>query len=124
MQSAQPSKVRKFIFSADSFRRRKFVSAHLNKELREKYRRRSISLRKGDTVKIMRGDFKGVEGKVQKVYPAEGKVTVEGVTREKVGGGNVQLKIAASKVMITNLNLDDKIRRKKLEAKGGSDKNG
>jgi len=91
--------------------------AKLSKELKEKYGRRSFTLRKGDVVKIMRGEFKGIEGKVIKVFREEGRVAIEGVSREKVRGGTVPIKIHASKVMITTLNLDDKWRREKLEGK-------
>ena len=34
---------------------------------------------KGDTVRVMRGDDKGKEGKIIRVYPKTGRVTVEGV---------------------------------------------
>jgi large subunit ribosomal protein L24 len=114
-----PKKVRKIARSAGSFQSKRLLRARLSDSLREKYGRTSISLRKGDTVKIIRGDFKNVEGKVQAVYPREGKVTVEGVTRAKVKGGTVQLAVHASKVRVTNLNLDDKRRRGRLESKGG-----
>ncbi len=111
--------MRKRAFEARGFQARGRSSVHLNAELGEKYGRRSFPVRKGDTVKITRGDFKGVEGKVQKVFPAQGKVQVEGVTRAKVGGGTVQLQVPASKVMITAFALEDKARKSKLESKGG-----
>ena len=34
---------------------------------------------KGDTVRVVRGDDKGKEGKIIRVYPKTGRVTVEGV---------------------------------------------
>ena len=34
---------------------------------------------KGDTVRVMRGDDKGKEGKIIRVYPKTGRVTIEGV---------------------------------------------
>ncbi|MEM4311436.1 MAG: 50S ribosomal protein L24 [Nitrososphaerales archaeon] len=91
------------------------LHATLSKDLREKYGRRSFSVRKGDIVKIMRGEFKGIEGKVVRVFRSKGRLAVEGVTKEKVRGGTIPIKIHASKVMITALNLDDKWRRSKLE---------
>jgi large subunit ribosomal protein L24 len=33
----------------------------------------------GDTVRVMRGDDKGKEGKILRVYPKTGRVTVEGI---------------------------------------------
>ena len=38
-----------------------------------------IHVTKGDTVRVMRGDDKGKEGKIIRVYPKTGRVTVEGV---------------------------------------------
>ena len=87
----------------------------LSKELREKYRRRSLKPRKGDSVKIVRGEFKNVEGKVTKVIPAEGRLNVEGVTREKQKGGTAPVPVHTSDVIITSLSTDDKLRRAKLE---------
>ncbi|MEM3637546.1 MAG: 50S ribosomal protein L24 [Conexivisphaerales archaeon] len=112
-----PKKVRTKLSKKGYSGLRKLLGARLSDALREKYKRRSLTVRKGDTVKVLRGDFKNIEGKVTAVYPAEGKVAIEGVTREKVKGGTVQLRIHASKLMITNLNLDDKRRRAALEGR-------
>ena len=38
---------------------------------------------KGDTVKIMRGEYKGVEGKVEKINTGKGKLSIEGVHEKK-----------------------------------------
>ena len=38
---------------------------------------------KGDTVRVMRGDDKGKEGKVLRVYPKTGRITVEGINIAK-----------------------------------------
>ena len=105
-------------------KRGKMLSAHLSDELRAKYGTRSLPIRKGDTVKIMRGEYAGVEGKVVAVYREIGRIAVEGVTREKIAGGTAPVKIHASKVMITALNLEDKWRQKILERRGGAKKVG
>jgi large subunit ribosomal protein L24 len=91
-------------------------SSTLSKELREKYKRRSVRPREGDSVKIVRGEFKNIEGKVTKVLPKDGRLNVEGVTREKQKGGTSPVPVNSSNVMITALSLDDKIRKQKLEA--------
>jgi large subunit ribosomal protein L24 len=95
----------------------KFASP-LSSELREKYRRKAVRPRTGDSVRIVRGEFLGVEGKVTKVFPKDGRLNVEGVSREKQKGGTASVPIESSKVMITSLNLDDKIRKTKLEVQG------
>lgn len=111
----KPRTVRRAQLNAPIHIKSKCVSAHLSKELREKYGRRSLRVRPGDTVKVMRGSYKGVQGKVQKVFPKEGRVTIEGLTRENARGEAVPVKIHASKLQIISLNLDDKLRKEMLE---------
>ena len=69
----------------------------------------------GDTVRIVRGEFKGIEGKITNVDWNGGVVNVEGVTREKLKGGNSPVPIHSSNVVITTLVLVDKRRKQKLE---------
>jgi len=70
----------------------------------------------------MRGDRRGLEGKITRVDRKNYKILVEGVTREKVDGTTIPVPIHPSKVMIVNLNLDDKWRREVLKRKGISEK--
>ena len=93
----------------------KLARASLSSDLKSKYGTNSVRLRIGDSVKLVRGEYSGVEGKVQKVFPSEGRITVEGVTREKIAGGTKPLRIHASNVVVTSVNLDDKFRRQRLE---------
>ena len=72
-------------------------------------------MRNGDTVKITRGDFSGVEGKVSDIDTARQRLFVEGVTREKVAGTSEKVSVHCTKVMITKLNLDDKWRSDSLK---------
>lgn len=74
-------------------------------------------MRKGDTVKVMRGDFTGIEGKVSNVDTERGRLFVEGLTRDKVSGASSLVTVHSSKVAITNLNLSDRWRADRLEAK-------
>ncbi len=93
------------------------IRSMLSDDLKTKYKRNSVRVRVGDIVKIMRGEFKGVEGKVSKVHTENGRLEIEGVQREKLRGGNVPVLIHSSKVMITSLDLSDEIRKNKLEGK-------
>ena len=111
----KPRTVRRAQLNAPLHVKSKFVSVHLSEELRRKYGRRSIRVRPGDTVKVMRGSYKGIQGKVQRVFPKEGKVTIEGLTREKTRGDAVPIKIHASNLQAVSLNLSDKLRKKLLE---------
>lgn len=90
-------------------------SSRLSDELREKYGRKAVRPKTGDSVRIIKGEFQGVEGKVTKVFSKEGRLNVEGVSREKMKGGTASVPIESSKVVLTALNLDDKRRKAKLE---------
>ncbi|MEM3550526.1 MAG: 50S ribosomal protein L24 [Candidatus Bathyarchaeia archaeon] len=115
IKTSKPSKQRKLHFKApDHVRYRKF-SAPLTPDLRKSYGTRSLPIRRGDSVRVMRGDRKGFEGKVARVDRKNYRVYIEGLTREKVDGTTVSVPIHPSKVMITRLNLDDKWRKKILE---------
>ena len=116
-KSKQPRKQRLMLYNAPKHLARKFLSAHLSDELREKYKRRSFPIRRGDTVKIVRGDFKDFTGTVTRVDYEKMRIHIEGVTREKVDGTRVFIPIHPSKVVITKLNLDDKRRVEALERK-------
>ncbi|RLI11822.1 50S ribosomal protein L24, partial [Candidatus Bathyarchaeota archaeon] len=71
----------------------------------------------GDTVRILRGDYKDYEGKVTRVDRKKYRVYVDGVTREKADGTTIPVPIHHSKVEIIKLNMDDKWRKKMLERK-------
>jgi len=117
MKTVQPRKQRKMLFQAPSHIRYKHFSAPLSPTLKASHLVNSISVRVGDTVRIMRGDRKGSEGKVVKVDRKKYQIFVEGITREKVDGTAVPFPIHPSKVMITSLNLDDKWRKESLKIK-------
>ena len=94
------------------------MSANLGRELGEEYDRRNLPLRKEDKVEVLRGDFKGHEGKVEKVDLKRYRVYVEGVTIQKVDGTSVYFPIHPSNLRIVDLNLDDEKRIQILERKG------
>jgi large subunit ribosomal protein L24 len=96
--------------------RDRMIGSALSDALRQQYGRRSARVIKGDTVKVMRGEYSDIEGKVEKINTKRGTLAIEGVQREKVRGGNVKVKIHASNVMIVGFNLDDKYRQNKLSA--------
>ncbi|MDW7970348.1 MAG: 50S ribosomal protein L24 [Nitrososphaerota archaeon] len=97
---------------------RKLVRAPLSKELREKYGFRTATVRKGDTVLVMRGDYKGHEGKVVSVDYSKNRITIEGINVKKTDGSLRPVPIHPSKVMITKLDLTDEWRKEKFESKG------
>ncbi|MFI5405434.1 MAG: 50S ribosomal protein L24 [Nitrososphaerales archaeon] len=90
------------------------ICSNLSNNLKKEYNTRSLRIVKGDSVKIMRGEYKGVEGKVEKLNTLKGRLSIEGVQREKIKGGQVKVQIHASNVRITSLHLDDKYRKNKI----------
>lgn len=117
IQSSKPSKQRKFLYTAPLHVRRKLLASHLSKELRQKYKTRSMPVRKGDEIEVMRGEFKKKRGKISKVDTKEYKVYVEGMTIKRTDGTERQVAFHPSNLKIINLNLDDKRRVKMLERK-------
>jgi large subunit ribosomal protein L24 len=114
--SSKPSKVRQKMHSFSP----KKASASLpvaafSTDLKAKYAKNSVRVRIGDSVKLVRGEYSGIEGKVQKVFPRDGLVTVEGIHREKIAGGNTPVKLHTSNLVVTALNLSDKWRRNAIE---------
>ena len=104
------------MYQAPKHVERRFVASNLSPDLREDHGTRSVSLRVGDTVRVLRGDYAGAEGKVAALDRKNGRILVEGITREKVDGTTIQFPVHASKVQITRLNLDDRWRRESLKA--------
>ena len=115
IRSKQPRKQRKYRYNAPLHIRRKFVSAHLSPELREKFGKRSFPLRKGDEVKVMRGEFKGFKGVVERVNLKDLKIYIEDLKVKKADGSEVLRPVRPSNLMIIKLNLDDKKRLEALE---------
>ncbi len=118
MQATKPRTQRKRLFQAPAHRRHKHFSAPLSPDLKDKHGTNSIPVRVGDTVRVLRGDRKGFEGKVTQVNRKKYRIFVDGVAREKVDGTSIPIPIHPSKVMIVTLNLDDKWRREAVKRKG------
>jgi len=115
MTSTKPRKQRYNLHNAPLHKKRKWISSHLAENLLLKYDRRSIPVVKGDTVKIMRGNYRGHEDKISKVNVRDQTIEIEGVTITTAKGTKIAKPIHASKLLITKLNVTDKWRRRKLE---------
>ncbi len=115
VESSKPKKQRKKLVKMPLHQRKKLVSAHLSKELREKYKKRAMPIRKGDTVTIMRGSFKGKTGKVIRVDLKKARVYVEGIVRKKTDGKEINIPLNASNLMIIALNESDEVRFKRVK---------
>ena len=114
----KPTTIRnRMIYQATAFVKNKQLASHLSAELRKKYTKRSVRVIEGDTIRVLRGEFRGVTGKVTKVSTSKNGVTVEGVKKEKLKGGNLDVYIHPSNLIVTDLNTEDKWRQNKLEGK-------
>ena len=110
--SKQPRKQRKYLANAPLHIRKKFIGVNLSKELRKTHDRRSIPVKKGDVVKILRGKFKGKQGKVIEVKLKISKISVEGIQVKKLDNSKANIKLQPSNLQIIELNTEDKKRLK------------
>lgn len=115
VSSRQPRKQRKYRYNAPLHVRQKFVSAHLSEVLRGRFGKRSLPLRKGDEVKVMRGSDKGFKGKIERIDLKEGKVYIEGLNVKKVDGSEVLKPKDPSNLLITESKMEDKRRQMIVE---------
>jgi large subunit ribosomal protein L24 len=114
----KPTKMRnRMIYKATFQTRSKQLGSLLSKDLQKKYGKKSTRAIEGDTITILRGEFKGVSGKITKISKEKTSVTVEGVKKEKTKGDKFDVYIHTSNLVVTALNTSDKWRITKLEGK-------
>ena len=114
----KPTKMRnRMIYQATFQTRSKQLGSPLSKDLQKKYGKKSTRAVEGDTITILRGEFKGVSGKITKISKEKTSVTVEGVKKEKTKGDKFDVYIHTSNLVVTTLNTTDKWRISKLEGK-------
>jgi len=117
----KPTKIRnRKIYRAMNQTASRQICATLSKDLRKKYPRRSARIMIDDTVKVMRGEYKGLTGKVAKISTESNSIAIEGNKKEKLKGEKVDVYIHSTNMVITSLNTDDKWRLKILEKKSKS----
>jgi large subunit ribosomal protein L24 len=76
------------------------VVAKVAKELAEKIGKKRDVVKKGDVIRVLRGDFKTKEGKVIEVDRKEGRLYVDTLVRKNSRGQDVHVPVHASNVMI------------------------
>ena len=107
----------RMIFQATLQTRSKQMGANLSKDLQKKYGKKSARVVEGDSVTILRGEFKGVDGKISKISTQKSSVAIDGVKKEKTKGDKFDVYIHTSNLVITSLNSEDKWRMAKLQGK-------
>ncbi len=115
--SKSPRKQRKYRKDAPISIKRKLLGVNLSKELRKKYGKRNIPVRKDDVVKILRGKFKNKKGKILKIRIKTSRIEIEGIQVKKQDGSKVNVKIQPSNLQIIELTLEDRKRNKGLKEK-------
>ena len=118
--SRQPRKQRKYLANAPKHIKHVIMSAHLSKELKAKYNRRSVPIKKGDVVKILIGEYKKKTGKVSIVDLMKMKVAIEGIQITKKDGTKINVFFHPSNLLVTELNLEDKQRTDSLKKENAS----
>ncbi len=113
--SKQPRKQRKYVANAPIHLKRKLLGVNLSKELRTTYGKRNIVVKKGDTVKVLKGKFKNKTGKITHIDIKMVKVFVDGVQIKKQDGSKVNVKLHPSNLQIIEVNTDDGRRRLKSQ---------
>lgn len=121
--SKKPSKQRKYAANAPKHLKNKMMASHLSKELRQKHGKRSFTVRSGDKVKVMRGQFKGKEGKIENLDYKKSKAYINGIEVLKKDGSKALYPINVSNLIIQELVTDDKKRMKKATG-GKKEENG
>ena len=107
----------RMLFQATLQTRSKQMGSALSKDLQKKYGKKSARVVEGDSVSILRGEFKGVDGKISKISTQKSSVAIDGVKKEKTKGDKFDVYIHTSNLVITSLNSEDKWRMAKLEGK-------
>ncbi len=115
--SKKPRKQHKYRAKAPLHLRKNLVSIHLSKDLIKKYGKRNVPVRKGDKVKILRGQFRKKEGKIERIDRKSYKVYITGIELVKKEGSKVLKSLDPSNLTIVDLDLEDRKRKAKLETK-------
>ena len=120
--SKRPSKQRKYRHNSPLHLKRGFLAAHLAPNLRTKYSTASINVREGDTVKVMRGEFSGLTGKINSVSTKKGLVYVDGAERIRKDGTKSFMPLRPSNLLVVEATIDDKRRIASLTRKSDANR--
>ncbi|MBS3089429.1 50S ribosomal protein L24 [Candidatus Pacearchaeota archaeon] len=117
ISSTQVRKQRKYRHNAPLHIKHRFLSAHLSKVLRQKHGKRSLPIRQGDEVLVMRGSFAGKKAKVSSVNLSKTQVILEGLQRTKRDGTKIPVYFHPRVLQINTIALEDKERSAAINRK-------
>jgi large subunit ribosomal protein L24 len=110
--SSQPRKQRKRFYEEPLHKRQKMVAVSLSKDLRKKFKKRNMPLRKGDRVEVMRGGFKGIKSMVNRIDLKNLIIILEDVKRSKTDGTEVRVPVHPSNLRLIEPDMTDRKRQK------------
>ena len=116
ISSKSPGKQRKKMYSAPVHANKNRLKCRLDEFLQEEYGLRSLVVKTGDLVKIMRGQFRDTEGKVIRLDHKDVEVFLDNATVTKADGKEVNIPVHPSNIMLVKLELDDE-RKQLIESK-------
>jgi large subunit ribosomal protein L24 len=114
-RSKKPRKQHKALANAPYHRRNKTLRSPLDRTKYAQSRVSKITLRTGDTVKVMRGSRQGHEGKISNVDLKKGKVSIEKALLQKADNKEVPIWFDPSNLLVTKVDLSDPLRREKFK---------
>lgn len=112
--SSSPRRQRRALYDASTFERRRRMTVLLSRDLRRRFGRRSVPVRKGDTVRVLSGSFVGREERVAEVDRRSYSVTLDNVTLKTTEEKLKPLPMRPTHLVLTRLNLADPWRRRTL----------
>ena len=98
--SKSPRKQRRRIRNAALHERKSLLKCRLDEFLQEEYGLRSLVVKTGDLVKIMRGQFRDTEGKVTSVNYKKIRVYTDSATLTKSDGKEAAVPIHPSNLLL------------------------
>jgi large subunit ribosomal protein L24 len=116
VSSKSPGKQRKKIFDSPVHANKNRLKCRLDEFLQEQYGLRSLVVKTGDLVKIMRGQFRDTEGKVIRVDYKDVQVFLDSATVTKADGKEVNIPIHPSNIKLVKLEMNDE-RKQLIERK-------
>ena len=117
-RSSKPRKQRRAIAKAPLHRKNKELKAYLDKAKYGSSGVKRVTLRTGDSVKVVRGSRQGHEGKISKVDLKRGKVSIERALLQKADNKEVSIWFDPSNLVVTKVDLSDPIRRERFRGLG------
>ena len=107
ISSKAPRKQRRDIHKDPIHANKKRLKCKLDEFLREEHGIRALVVKKGDLVRIMRGQFRDTEGTVTEVSYSKARVYVDSATTTKADGKEANIPIHPSNLLLVKLAMND-----------------